>query len=177
MSKSIQKYFTLQYYFKKPFDEMRILGGCIGAIDKGKKVPYHKHSFYEVHYISEGKLFLEVNNNQYILGEGMLYLIPPEILHFQKALSKVKYCYLSYNISSVNFRNLPFKKRELFVAIAPQESKILKIEKGISNLFQEIINVTDKRIALNKTMKIFSYIKNSIDLSMPIDSGVSPKFR
>lgn len=46
--------------------------------------PNHMHSFFELHYICGGEGILVLQEGNYPLSEGVLYLIPPKTFHEQR---------------------------------------------------------------------------------------------
>ena len=46
--------------------------------------PNHMHSFFELHYICGGEGVLILPESMYPLSKGVLYLIPPKLLHEQR---------------------------------------------------------------------------------------------
>jgi len=47
------------------------------------RVEPHKHSFYEFHYITEGKGYVRMGETEFTVGAGMIYLTGPEVVHSQ----------------------------------------------------------------------------------------------
>jgi YesN/AraC family two-component response regulator len=71
--------------------------------------PYfrHAHHAYEIHYIEEGSCKLRVGEQQYLLQEGDLCLIAPNVYHSQKIMSNQ-----NFDRISLSFKlNVPEKRQ------------------------------------------------------------------
>ena len=62
---------------------IRILS--VHAIDWSSKVESkrHKHSFFELHYILEGNVFLDIDGDVAEVGSKHFYLLKPGIMHYE----------------------------------------------------------------------------------------------
>ena len=54
---------------------------CMRYKDKNALSPLHRHSVIQINYISKGKLIHRINNNQFDLVRGNVFVIPPYIPH------------------------------------------------------------------------------------------------
>jgi quercetin dioxygenase-like cupin family protein len=57
-------------------------------IEAGAPMPEHSHPNEQVTTIIEGEFVLNINNENIKLREGNVFIIPPDILHSGKAITK-----------------------------------------------------------------------------------------
>lgn len=65
--------------------EVRVMRFHLTSFPPGKVVGFHKHEEYEFHFIPRGKGKVIIEDQSFMLREGMLYLTGPGLMHYQEA--------------------------------------------------------------------------------------------
>lgn len=90
---------------------------------KDYKYPGESHDFWEIMYIDRGKVFITCNQNQYLLHQGRLIVLPPDSFHTIRAdeLSPSNVFIISFTArSSV----LPLLREWVFT-LSPEMKKLI----------------------------------------------------
>jgi AraC-like DNA-binding protein len=63
------------------------------SMDNGSEwmVKNHRHSFFEVHYVTEGKTWTTLNGKEYEIEAGEFYVMPPGTFHSHRQCNGVKH--------------------------------------------------------------------------------------
>lgn len=56
-------------------------------LEKGSKVPLHSHRHEQITYIVKGQLQMVIDGKDWLLEEGMYYVIPSNVMHSAVALT------------------------------------------------------------------------------------------
>ena len=61
--------------------------------------PVHKHTYYEIIFILQGKGIHNINGNTYAYGQGDVFLLGPEDFHSFDIASITEFCFIRFNES------------------------------------------------------------------------------
>lgn len=78
----------MNIYFNNRASRIFIQRGFFPDDNSLCRAPYHKHSYAEIHMISEGSSVINVENREYTLNRGDVILIPAKAYHTIKTISE-----------------------------------------------------------------------------------------
>lgn len=96
----------------------------------------HMHSFYELHYITTGHGWLVLDNEEYELKQGQLFLLAPKVYHAQ--LTDAKDPMEEYHLSFEIYYEKSAKKSEISNVLTSSDFYICKDAHHIESLFKEL---------------------------------------
>lgn len=120
--------------------------------------PIHRHPFYEIIFVTEGELLIEVDFKEYILKKGTMCLFFPLQIHHPKEVSE------DYESVLIRFYPTLFENADFFKEInvfdydyiSLKEPQFLKAKIVIDELILEYKeNLSFKDIALGNLLKYF----------------------
>jgi len=131
-----------------------------GGLTKNVVKQNHQHTFYEVHFVFEGKISYEVENTFYKLNCGQAIIIPSFKNHrYVSCDSNVLKTAIAFSIDSAFLKSL--------------NTSIIDFDNGICKNFNHILkqtetdNVFSQYIIANKTFEILYSLFESLSVEMP----------
>lgn len=146
----------------------------------------HRHEFFEIMLVVEGKALHFVNETKQVISEGYLIFIRPEDVHYFEMIDNYQCQFINVPFSKATFKDLciylseGFQSEGLLQLPLPPYVELSSIEKNILRQRFEALNlipVTNKKIMKLKLRALLvDILTNYITATLPVSQNHIPQW-